>query len=300
MSRLRADLLLLLTAFIWGTAFVAQKYANDVMGPSTFVGVRFLISALAIFPFMWGERGGAVAPLAKQDWLTAGIIGLCLFIGAMLQQIGMLTTTATNAGFLTALYVVLVPLMVWLLTRERPKILVAVACAVSVFGAWLLAGNGVGQSWAIGDAMMIIADLAWALGIALVPMFLNKTHRPYFLSFLQFCITGILALIGGVMFETISLHAILSAWPSILYTAIISGSIAYTMQIIAQKHAPAAEAALILSLESVFAAIAGAILLHERLSLPAMLGCALILLGVVLVEVGPMMFGKSSRPLQES
>ena len=283
MTRLRADLLLLLTAFIWGTAFVAQKIANTAMGPATFVGVRFLLSAVAMLPFMWGESRHLTSVLHRRDWLIAWVIGLCLFSGALLQQIGMFTTTATNAGFLTALYVVFVPFVVWCITRERPKRLVVLACLVSVLGAWLLAGHGVAQSWAVGDA----------------PIFLNRTHRPYFLSFLQFSITGALALAGGVMFEGQNFAAALSVWPTLLYSALISGSLAYTMQIIGQKHAPAAEAALILSLESVFAAIAGALMLHEQLTVPALFGCALILTGVILVEAGPSLIKRVSPQIPD-
>lgn len=294
MTRLRADILLLLTALIWGTAFVAQKIANEAMGPATFVGVRFLLSAVAMLPFMWVESRRLTSVLHRRDWLIAWIIGLCLFSGALLQQVGLLTTTATNGGFLTALYVVCVPFVVWCITRERPKRLVVLACLVSVLGAWLLAGHGVAQSWAVGDVLVLLADLAWALGIALVPIFLNRTHRPYFLSFLQFSITGVLALTGGVMFEVQNFAPAISVWPTLLYSALISGSLAYTMQIIGQKHAPAAEAALILSLESVFAAIAGAFMLHERLTVPALFGCALILTGVILVEAGPSLIKRVS------
>ncbi len=290
MTRMRADLLLLLTAFIWGTAFVAQKIANEKVGPATFVGVRFLISAFALLPFFLNEQKRQKTAMTTRDICIASVVAACLFIGAMLQQIGMLTTTATNAGFLTALYVVLVPFVVWVTTRHRPKILVVAACLISVLGAYLLAGHGVGQSFAIGDAMMIVADFAWATGIALVPVFLKNTHRPYFLSFMQFGITGGLALCGGFIFETVNLSAILSIWPSILYAAIISGSIAYTLQIIGQRYTPAAEAAIILSLESVFAAIAGAAVLQERLTTVAIFGCGLILCGVVLVEIGPILF----------
>ena len=292
---MRADLLLLLTAFIWGTAFVAQKIANEKIGPATFVGARFLISALALLPFYLLERKKQKTSMARRDKCIALVVAACLLIGALLQQIGMLTTTATHAGFLTALYVVLVPFVVWLITRRRPKILVVAACLISVLGAYLLAGNGIGSSFAIGDVMMIIADFAWAIGISLVPIFLNSTNRPYFLSFLQFSITGILSLCAGFMFESVNTSAILSVWPSLLYAAIISGSIAYTMQIIGQKHTPAAEAAIILSLESVFAAIAGAIILGERLTTVAMVGCGFILCGVMLVEIGPALVRLRSR-----
>jgi len=132
MSRLKADILLLLTAFIWGTAFVAQKQANGFMGPIGFVGVRFILSALILAPFAWREAQRSTVRLGHKDVLTAILIGVCLFSGAMLQQIGMVTTTATNGGFLTALYVVLVPFIVWFLSGHRPRFIVVLACFISI------------------------------------------------------------------------------------------------------------------------------------------------------------------------
>ena len=287
MTRLRADLLLLLTAFIWGTAFVAQKYANDSMPPVTFVGARFLLSALALLPFMLYERRRETRPLSRRDWLQAVIIGLCLFTGGALQQVGLLTTSATNAGFLTALYVVLVPFMVWAIVGQRPRALVLLACAVSLAGAWLLADDGQAKHWALGDVLMVVSDLAWALAITMIGIFMQRTHRPFFLSFAQYAITAVLGLAAGLVFEPVSLAGVGTALPALLYAGLLSGAVAYTLGVIAQKHTPAAEAALIMCLESVFAALAGAVMLHERLTLPATVGCGLILLGVVLVEIGP-------------
>lgn len=292
MNRLQADLLLLLTAFIWGTAFVAQKYANDSMPPITFVGARFLISAVALLPFMVYEARRATAPLSRRDWLQALIVGLCLCAGSSLQQTGLLTTSATNGGFLTALYVVIVPFMFWAVSGQKPRALVLLACAISIYGAWLLADDGQAKHWRLGDILMVVSDFAWALAITLIGVFLQRTHRPYFLSFMQYAVTAALAVPAGFLFESPSLAGTVTAiWP-LLYAGLLSGGVAYTFGVLAQKHTPPAEAALIMCLESVFAAVAGAVMLHERLTLTATIGCALILLGVVLVETGPMLLRK--------
>ncbi|HLW73630.1 MAG TPA: DMT family transporter [Gammaproteobacteria bacterium] len=287
MNRLRADLLLLLTAFIWGTAFIAQKDANQSMGPVSFVGARFLLSALALIPLVIYETRRQTVALSRDDWIQAGFVGLCLFAGASLQQLGLVTTTATNGGFLTALYVVIVPFMLWGVTRQRPRALVLAACGVSLCGAWLLTDDGEARHWSFGDLLVVLADFAWAIAIVLIGLFQQRTHRPFFLSFMQYAITAVLGLAAGLLFEPVSMPGLGSAMPAILYAGLLSGGVAYTLQIVAQKHTPPAEAALIMSLESVFAALAGAVMLGDRLTLPAALGCALILLGVVLVEAGP-------------
>jgi drug/metabolite transporter (DMT)-like permease len=289
MTRLRADLMLFLTAFIWGTAFIAQKDANHSMGPITFVGSRFLLSALVLIPLVIYEMRRSKVALSRRDWNQAILVGLCLFAGAALQQVGLITTTATNAGFLTALYVVVVPFMVWGMSRQRPRGLVIAACAVSIWGAWLLADDGSARHWSMGDVLVVLADFAWALAITVIGDFLQRTHRPFFLSFTQYGITAVLGLAVGLVFEPVSLPGIGTAMPAILYAGLLSGGVAYTMQIVAQKYTPPAEAALIMCLESVFAALAGAVMLHERLTLVAACGCGLILLGVVMVEVGPML-----------
>ena len=295
MNRLRADLLLLLTAFIWGTAFVAQKYANDSMPPITFVGARFLLSALALIPLAIYETRQQTLSLTRKDWLQATVIGLCLFAGSCLQQVGLVTTSATNGGFLTALYVVIVPFMVWIIARQRPRALVLVACAISLAGAWLLADNGQAKHWVLGDVLMVISDLAWALAITMIGIFMQRTQRPFFLSLAQYTITAVLALTLGLICEPVSLAGIGAALPATLYAGLLSGAVAYTLGIIAQRHTPAAEAALIMCLESVFAAIAGAMLLHEHLTPLATAGCGLILLGVILVETGPLLLRSLKR-----
>jgi drug/metabolite transporter (DMT)-like permease len=298
MRRIHADLLLLLVALIWGTAFIAQKHANESLGPVSFVGMRFLLSCFSVAPLAYYERKrDDCAPLTGRDWGLAGLIGLCLFVGASLQQIGLVTTTATNGGFLTALYVIFVPLIVWAVNGNRPRAVVFVASLVSIAGAWLLTEKGQFQRWASGDTLVLIADFAWAAGISLVPVFLSRADRPFFLSFTQYGLAAIFGLAGGLGFESFSSEGLASALPAILYAGFCSGGIAYTLQIVAQKHTPPAEAAMIMSLESVFAALAGAILLSERLTGWASLGCALLLSSVIFVEAGPALrdFGARRR-----
>jgi len=289
MTRLRADTLLLICALIWGTAFIAQKDANLAMPPVWFVSARFFLSALLLLPFALHEaaRKGRVAPAARGDLLLAIAIGLCVCIAASMQQAALLTTTATNGGFLTAVYVAFVPFVVWLVARTPPRPTVLAACAITIAGAWLLADNGEARTWTRGDLILLASDLVWALHITLVAKFLAHLNRPFLLCFIQYAVTALGAAAFGLFNETVTLHGVQAALPAILYAGIASGGIAYTLQIVAQRYTPAAEAALIMSLESVFAAIAGAVMLRERLTPLAAGGCVLILCGVVIVEVAP-------------
>ena len=292
MTRLRADALLLITAIIWGTAFVAQKAANETMGPITFVGARFLFSALVVLPLAWRESRQAQKPVTRRAWFMAGVIGLCLLTGSVLQQTALLTTSVTNGGFLTALYVVMVPFTTWFLTRERISRKVLAASAISLLGAYLLSAHGSLQPFAFGDFLLIVSDVAWSFGISLVGLFLTHVPRAFFLSLVQYSVTAVLGLGIGLAIEPVYWDGIVAAMPAILYAGLISGGIAFTMQNIAQRHTPAPEAALIMSLESVFAAIAGAIFLGERLGAIALVGCALIMAGVIVAELGPALFRK--------
>jgi drug/metabolite transporter (DMT)-like permease len=287
MTRLRADFLLLLAALIWGTAFVAQKSAVDQVGPLQFVAGRFLLSALLIAPLAGFEAKKAAAGLRRRDVLLALLTGLCLFAGAASQQIGLGTTTVTNAGFITALYIAFVPLVARFVsgTKLRPSVLGA--CAVSLAGAWLLANHGEAAHLAPGDLLVLGSAILFALHIILVSSFLGRSPRPFFLSFVQYAVCAVLGGILAGATEPLVVAGLRAALPAIAYAGVLSGGVGYTLQIVGQRHTPATEAALIMSLESVFAALAAAILLGERLSLPAAIGCALVLLGVVMVEVLP-------------
>jgi drug/metabolite transporter (DMT)-like permease len=286
-TRFRADALLLLTAVIWGATFVAQKQANSEMGPLLFVGLRFLLGALVVAPLAWREARGAARPFDRRAWIGAVSMGLCLFAGSILQQIGLQTASATDGGFLTALYVVMVPFLAWALSGGAPRPRVLLAAAAAVAGAWLLAGGRRVGSAGLGDALLIAGDFAWALMIALAPVVLRRAPRPVLISFMQNGLTGGLGVAAALAFESNALSGVTASLPQLIFAGALSSGIAYTLQVIAQAHAPPAEAALILSLESVFAAVAGAWLLSERLSAVEMTGCALILAAVAIVELGP-------------
>lgn len=288
MNRLRADILLLFTAIIWGSAFIAQKIGNESLPPFAFVAARFLLSAVVLLPLALNEARKPKQALQTRDLAMAAIIGLLLFVSGAMQQIAMITASATHGGFLTALYVVIVPFATWILTRERVPRFVLAACFISACGAWLLIGNsGAAHGWHMGDMLLLVSDLAWAFWISLIAIFMKSSPRPFFLAFTQFAVTAALAIIVSVMFESATVAGFQTALPAILFAGIISGGLAFTLQIFAQRHTPPAEAALIMSLESVFAFVAGAVLLGERLTPLAMAGCALILLGVVVAETGP-------------
>ena len=293
MSRLGADGLLLTTAFLWGVTFVAQKYATATMPALAFVAARFAVSAAALAPLaLWEFRQKPHAP-SRDEWRLALVIGLTLFLGTSLQQAGIETTSATNAGFLTACYVVLTPFVVWALTGARPRAIVVGAGFISLVGAWLLAsGGGLGPPNR-GDALVLLADFAWATGIALTPIFLVRSGRPLLLAFVQYTVCAGLAALCSALFESIAPGALVGAAPTIVFAGVVSGAIAYTIQIFAQAHTPPAEAALILALESIFAALAGALLLGERLTAVGALGCALILAGAAATEIGPL-FGRKA------
>jgi drug/metabolite transporter (DMT)-like permease len=286
LERLKADLTLLLAAFIWGTAFIAQKTAVGAIGPVLFLGCRFLLSALLLAPLAWAESRRRPDDLKPADWRLALMVGLSLFFGMAIQQIGIVTTSTTNAGFLTAIYTVLVPAAAWVLLRRRPRLAVVAACVVSLAGAWLLEQGGTSvQSWGKGDVLILISDIGQAVQIILVERFLARHSRPLLLSFLQYAVITLLSFPLAFAFETVSWDGVRQVMPSILYAGLLSGGVAFTLQIVAQRHTPPAEAAIIMSLESVFAALAGAWLLGDRLGTTGLAGCGLILAGVLLVQL---------------
>ncbi len=296
MIRLKADLSLLLAAFIWGTAFVAQKTAVATIGPLLFLACRFLISAVLLAPLALRESRRRADPLTGSDWKLALAVGLSLFGGMAIQQIGIVSTTTTNAGFLTAIYVVMVPVVAWVLLRKRPTWVVVASCSVSLIGAWLLEQGGESSSWGFGDGLVLFSDIFQAVQIILVERFLARHSRPLLLSFVQYAVITVLAFAAAFTFERIDLAGIWAVMPSILYAGVLSGGIAFTLQIVAQRHTPAAEAAIIMSLESVFAALSGAWLLGDRLGPTGLFGCAMILAGVLLVQLMPLLRRNQLEP----
>ena len=288
MDRLRADLLLLLAAFFWGTAFLGQKTAGISLGPLTIVGLRFVVAGLLLLPLALVETRRAARPLSRRDWKLALVIGLCALGGTCFEQWGLKTTSITNAGFLTALFVVMVPFVVWGLRRVPPRPFVLSACVVCLTGAWLLTEHGVARHWTEGDLLVAIADIFWAASIAFLDLSLEHDGRPFFLCVAIDTVTVLPALALGLLFEPVTWTGLVAALPSTLYAGTAAG-IAGALQVLGQKHTPPAEAGLIMALQCVFAALAGALFLGEMLTLAAAVGCVLILLAVATVEIGPLL-----------
>lgn len=288
MSRLQADLVLLFVALIWGAAFVAQKDALAHVGSLTFIAARFAISAVIAIPLAWREHGRVTADLSLRRVPLRDLALLCAsFAGAViLQQVGLEKTTVTNAGFLTGLYVLFVPVICRLIYRQTLSGYVFPAAALSVAGVYLLSGGGP-MSFSSGDGLVLLCAVGFAIQVALIGKIMAAVKAPFRICFLQYAVTAFVAFIGAMIYEHPNMDDILKAWIPILYGGAISGGIAYTLQVVAQQYTPASDSAVILSGESVFAAITAAIMNGERLSPAGTGGCLLIILAILMVEFGP-------------
>ncbi|WP_296178604.1 DMT family transporter [Pseudomonas sp. UBA1879] len=284
---LRADLLMLLTALIWGSGFVAQTAGMDHIGPYLFSGLRFALGSLCLLPLILRRpaTGPRPEPLLTRGLLQGGIVmGLALALGINLQQVGLLFTSVTNSGFITGLYVIVVPIL-GLFLGHKTGLGTWLGCVLAVVGMCLLS---VGDNFHVapGDWLQLIGAFVWGGHVILVGVFAGR-HDPVRLAFLQFVTCSVVSLILALIFEPIALDAILAATPAVAYGGVVAVGVGYTLQVIAQKHAIASHAAIILSLEAVFAAIAGAWFLGEALQLRGYVGCALMLAGMLLAQLWP-------------
>jgi len=284
---LRADLLMLLTALIWGTGFVAQTAGMDHIGPYLYSGLRFALGSLCLLPLVLRRpaKGSGPEPLLTRGLLQGGIVmGLALALGINLQQVGLLFTSVTNSGFITGLYVIVVPLL-GLFLGHKTGIGTWLGCLLAVIGMFLLS---VGDNFhvAYGDWLQLMGAFVWGGHVILVGVFASR-HDPIRLAFLQFVTCSLVSLVLALVFEPIAMDAIIAAGPALIYGGVVAVGIGYTLQVVAQKHAIASHAAIILSLEAVFAAIAGAWLLGEALQLRGYAGCALMLAGMLLAQLWP-------------
>ena len=293
---MRANLLLILTAFIWGVAFVAQDVAADAVPPLSFNGLRMALAALALLPTVWlmdrrtasGKSEGLVwkqmtRAQKKELFLGGACCGVMLALGSAFQQMGIsMGTGAGKAGFITALYIVLVPLA-GIFFRKRIGGLVWVAVGLSVVGLYFLCMQG---SFHLdpGDGMLILCAASYTGHILVVDYFSRRTDCVK-MSCIQFAVTSVLCIIGALLFETLSWEAVRACLIPILYAGIMSGAAGYTLQILAQRDAEPTIASLLMSLESVFAVLAGWVLLGDVLSLRELAGCALMMGGIVLAQL---------------
>ncbi|WXL27228.1 DMT family transporter [Ectopseudomonas mendocina] len=284
---LRADLLMLLTAMIWGSAFIAQRLGMDSIGPFLYTGLRFGLAAIILIPVLHllQKRNPVPAAPLSRPLLTGGILmGLALSLGINLQQVGLLFTSVTNSGFITGLYVIVVPIL-GLFIGHKTGIGIWLGASLAVVGMFLLS-VGDGFHVASGDWLQLAGAFVWGVHVLLVGAFASR-HDPLRLALIQFVTCAVISLILAIALEEIKLDAIIAAGPAILYGGIFGVAVGFTLQVVAQKDAIASHAAIILSLEAVFAAIAGAIFLSESLELRGYFGCALMFTGMLLAQLWP-------------
>jgi drug/metabolite transporter (DMT)-like permease len=286
MTRTQANLMLVAIAAIWGLAFVFQKTAMDHVGPYTFLALRAVIAALILAPIaLFYENGNRPQRPNAAFWLIAIAGGFTFFVGGILQQIGLVTATVTNTGFLTGLYVVITPLLMWLVLSRPPGIIIWIAVALAFAGTWMLGGGTVGGfSW--GDWLVVFSSFFWASHM-LVIEHSGRHARPIAFTAIQFAVVALVSGIGALLLETPSIDTLLAAAPEIVYVGVLSSALTFTLLAVAMRHTNAAEATIIVSTETVFAAIAGVLLLSERLEWIGWLGAAMMFSASVLVQLAP-------------
>ena len=290
----RSNLLLLMTAIIWGSAFIAQSKGADVIGPFTFNTVRYALAVVALLPVIYifsrkkNRENTVDQDIPKAHGTKTLIIGcittgIALFTASSLQQYAMAFTTAAKAGFITTLYVILVPIVgIFLKKKIRP--IIWFCALLAVIGLYLLSIKPGTFSISRGDFFVLLCALAFTGHILIIDYFSPKTDGVK-LSCIQFAVVSIASFVAMMMTETFVLSEVLDAIIPLLYTGVLSSSVGYTCQIIAQKKADPVISSLILSLESVFAAIFGALILHESMSGREITGCAIMFVAIIITQL---------------
>lgn len=283
-----ANFLLLLAGALWGAGYVGQSTAMTDIGPMTFVGLRFMIAAPLIAPLAFVEIARAehkLPPIAYLHFFNTGMI-LCLVLG--LQQFGLLTTTVTNSGVLTGLYVVLTPFIALLLFRQKPHFILWPSVLMTFCGIFLLSGAAL-SNFTQGDFLTFLCAIASAFQLIFVGRYAARYQRPMTFCFVQFSAIAIVATMIGVAFEPISIAKINLALPEILYVGIFSTAVTFTIQAVAQRYTTAPQAAIFMSTEVLFAALFAAIIVGERIEFIGYLGGFLIFLAIIMTETIPHM-----------
>ena len=299
-TTLKSDALLLLTAAIWGFAFVAQRAGMDYVGPFTFNGVRFALGSLVLVPLILRNsknRNPKGNELTLEDRKVAifggAILGITLFAAASLQQVGLVYTTAGNAGFITGLYVVIVPIL-GLFWRQRSDAGTWLGAFLAAIGLYLLCITD-NFTISFGDLLELIGAFLWA-GHVLIIAWLSPKMDPLKLACTQFTACSVLSLFTALLVETIVIKSIFQAAIPILYGGVLSVGVAYTLQVVAQQKAHPAHAAILLSLEAAFAAFGGWLILDEILTYRGIIGCSLMLAGMLLSQLWGL-YGDERRSL---
>ncbi len=289
---------LMLAAFIWGSAFVAQSAGMKHIGPLTFATVRFFLGGIILIPLILirdrlAARHPAYRPSEKGSFkslLVSGIIcGILLTVASTLQQYGILYTTVGKAGFITTLYVIFVPIC-GLFFKERPSVNVWLAVAIATVGLYLLCMSE-SFSLSLGDGLVLLCAIVYTAHIVVVGK-VSPGLDPIKLSCIQFLTVGFLTLIPALIFETPDLPSIGRAWISIAYAGILSSGVAFTLQVVAQRHTDATIAAITMSFESVFAVLSGAVVLGQLPSFKEGIGCAIMFAAIILAQLPPLKLKK--------
>lgn len=287
-GKMRNNILLMMTAFIWGSSFVAQSTGMDYIGPFTFNSVRCLMGAAVLLPVIkfLDRQKKSVRSIergkGKRLLLGGCCCGVLLGVASSLQQVGILYTSAGKAGFITALYILIVPIIrIFLGKKAEIKIWVGVALAVAgMYFLCITKGFSIGK----GDLLVCICSVVFSLHILVIDYFSPRTDSVK-LSCVQFLISGVMCAVPMLLIEKPSLEEIFAAWLPLIYAGVLSCGVAYTLQIIAQKDTDPAVASLLLSLESVFAALTGWAILGERLSAREMSGCVLVFAAIIFAQL---------------
>lgn len=286
-KKIKGPLLLLLTAFLWGTTFVAQSLGSDHVGAFTYNAGRFIITGiiLLIISLIRRKKIEYVPTNKSVKWIfiLSIFVGVALFLGATFQQLGInITKSPSKSGFISSLYMMFVPIIGYFIKR-KPKPIIWLFLLIAIIGSYLISVNG-DLKLEIGDILTLICAVMFAVQIVLVDI-INPHIDSIKLSAMQFIVAGILSIIFMLFTETVDFNAVFKAFPAILYAAIFSGCIAFTLQIVGQKTTEATVATMIMSLESVFALLSGVIILKEELTLRLIIGCTLIFIAVVCAQI---------------
>jgi drug/metabolite transporter (DMT)-like permease len=286
MTRIQANLCLLLAGAIWGGGFVAQSTAMKSIGPLWFIGLRFLVATVVTLPFALRETRRMVQAPRLPEFAAFTAIGLALTAGAITQQYGLLSTTVTNSGFLTGLYVIFVPILTVVILRRAPHWIVWPGALIALAGIFMLNGGSLSHL-SRGDLLTITCAFFWAVQVFLIGIFAQSSGRPLLLSAWQFGVTAVVSLVFAAFLEPIEFSHAIDATVEILYAGIFSSGLAFSLQVIGQRYTTAPQAAIFLSSEALFAAIFGALILGETISALGYIGCAMIFSAMLLVELIP-------------
>ena len=295
MNKTKNTFLLLLTAFIWGVAFVAQSVGMDYVGPLTFNASRFIIGAIFLIPCIAfldklkeKENQAAcknipAAPQNKKVLITGGICcGIAIAAASTLQQYGIAYTTVGKAGFITALYIVIVPIL-GIFLKRKPRLIIWFSVLLALVGLYFLCMTD-SLSFSKGDTLVLLCAFVFSLHIMIIDHFSPMVDGVR-MSCIQFAVAGVLCGIPALIFEHPTFSSLIAAWAPILYAGILSCGVAYTLQIVAQKNYDPTVASLLLSLESVFSVLAGWVILHQALSPREIFGCVLVFIAIILVQL---------------